>query len=80
MNNLCRDSYDSLEGLQKLHPEFASNSIYYPDYSSPLFKSNELGNYQLLKSSPVTKAGSELPENIKKLLKATRKYVGAYPY
>jgi hypothetical protein len=47
-----------------------------------LFKSCELGNYQLLPNSDVNKTAIQLPAEVQKLLNITGKdikYVGAYP-
>ncbi len=80
-NNNCQLALDSPEGLQKLYPEFSVRSRYFPD-DVPLFKSRELGNYQLLQSFPGTKEASSLPAEISKLLglnKKEVKYIGAYP-
>jgi hypothetical protein len=80
-NNNCLETFESLEGLRKLHPEFAANSRYFADYSGPLFKSPELGNYQLVKAFPASKTAAPLPSQIKELLgrKADEHFVGAYP-
>ncbi|MGD0339621.1 MAG: right-handed parallel beta-helix repeat-containing protein [Bacteroidota bacterium] len=80
-NNNCQLALDSPEGLQKLYPEFSVHSRYFLD-DIPLFKSRELGNYQLLQSFPGTKEASSLPAEIGKLLglhKKEVKYIGAYP-
>ena len=78
-NENCRISFNSLEGLQKLHPEFAAHSKYFPDYNGPLFKSPELGNYELLKAFPGSEGGTKLPGDVSELLDQTGQYVGAYP-
>jgi parallel beta-helix repeat protein len=81
MNNDCQMVFESLEDLQKLYPEFSIHSQYFAD-DIPLFKSRELGNYQLLQTFPGSKAGSLLPAEVSKLLGLTKKdirYIGAYP-
>ena len=80
-NNTCRLTFNSLEGLQKLKPEFSSHSQYFPKYNGPLFKSVELGNYQLLTAFPGSRSGIQLPGEISKFLKQTNeddRQVGAY--
>jgi len=78
-NNDCKISFNSLEGLQKLHPEFSTNSRYFPDYNGPLFKSSELGNYQLLQNFPGSNSATQLPAEINKLIGSkSRPYIGAY--
>jgi parallel beta-helix repeat protein len=78
-NEKCRMSFNSLEGIQKLHPEFASHSKYFPDYTGPLFKSTELGNYELLQAFPGSESGTKLPVEVSKLLGQIKQFVGAYP-
>ena len=81
-NEDCRRIFKSLNDLQKLHPEFSVHSRYFSNYSGPLFKSRELGNYQILPAFPGFKSGMQLPAEILKLLGRSKKdgrYVGAYP-
>lgn len=81
-NKECRIMFESLEDLQKLHPKFSANSQYFADYSGPLFKSDELGHYQLLSGFPGSKAGARLPAEIGKLLGQSEKevpFIGAFP-
>jgi parallel beta-helix repeat protein len=78
-NEKCRLSFNSLEGLRKLHPEFSAHSRYFPDYNSSLFRSPELDNYELLLAFPGSVAGTKIPGEVSKLLGQTEKYVGAYP-
>jgi parallel beta-helix repeat protein len=78
----CQARFQSLDDLRKLYPEFSASSHYYGNYSGPLFKSTELGNYQLLPTSPGANSGMLLPAEIRKLLNQSKKdgqYVGAYP-
>ena len=52
------------------------------DYQGPLFKSTELGKYQLLKEFPASGAAISLPDEIIELLRNGRSiepYIGAYP-
>jgi len=80
MNDTCIIGFDSPAGLHKLLPEFSANSKLYSDYS--VFKSTDLGNYQLIPSFPGARAASVLPAEISLLLKRPKKdipYIGAYP-
>lgn len=80
-NDRCQTPFSSLEGLRKMHPEFSANSRYFTDYNGPLFKSFELGNYQLLQAFP-TIAATRLPARVSELLgpsKTDVPFVGAYP-
>lgn len=77
--NNCMVTLNSPEALNKLHPEFSSNSRYFSDYHGPLFKSPELNNFHLLSGFPGSKNGAELPSEIQKLIGQTGSYVGAYP-
>jgi hypothetical protein len=64
-----------------MYPEFSAHSQYFPD-DVPLFKSRELGNYQLLQTFPGLKDASVVPVEVAKLLgfsKKDMKYIGAYP-
>jgi parallel beta-helix repeat protein len=73
---------NSPEDLHKLHPEFSAHSLYFDNYDGPLFKSPELGNYELLKAFPGSKAASPLPTEIRELLgwsTQEARFPGAYP-
>ncbi|MBN1153839.1 right-handed parallel beta-helix repeat-containing protein [candidate division KSB1 bacterium] len=81
-NDKCRLTFSSLEDFRKLQPKFATHSTYLKNYEGPLFKSVELGNYQLLPSFPSLKSGMPVPANIRTLLGSSpekKAYVGAYP-
>ena len=78
-NDKCQQSFKSLDGLQKLYPEFSEHSQYFPDYNGPLFKSFELGDYKLLQTFPGFDSGIQLPEEVSKLLGQSKKFIGAYP-
>jgi hypothetical protein len=78
----CQARFESLDSLRRVHPEFSANSRSYVSYDGPLFKSRELGNYQLLSAFPGSKSGMQLPAEIGKVLGQSKKdgrYVGAYP-
>ncbi|RPI05397.1 MAG: right-handed parallel beta-helix repeat-containing protein [Ignavibacteriae bacterium] len=81
-NAECQAGIDSLENLRKLYPEFSANSRIFINYDGPLFKSRELGNYQIVHTFPGSTLGMPLPANISTLLGQSIKngrYVGAYP-
>ena len=56
-------AFESLEGLQKMFPEFSANSQYITD-DIPLFRCRELGNFQLMQTFPGSKVASRLPVEI----------------
>jgi hypothetical protein len=78
-NNKCQILLKKPEELNKLHPEFESHSRYFPAYNGSLFKSYELGNYQLLQAFPGSEGGTQLPSEVGKLLGHSQGYIGAYP-
>jgi parallel beta-helix repeat protein len=78
----CQMGIDSLVDLRKFYPEFSLHSQSSRGYEGSLFKSRELGNYQLRQSFSGAKSGMPLPVKISKLLgqsKNNHSYVGAYP-
>ena len=78
----CQLGFDSLESLRKLYPEFEANGRFYADYNGPLYRSAELGSYQLLRDFPGTTVGMRIPDEIRAILGASTEeghYVGAYP-
>jgi parallel beta-helix repeat protein len=78
-NENCQLTFKSLEGFQRQHPEFSAHSRFFPDYNGPLFKSSELGNFQLLPDFPALDVGTRLPSEVSKLLGQPKRYIGAYP-
>jgi hypothetical protein len=78
-NNNCQLISGSLEGLQKVYPEFLTHSRYYPKYNGPLFKSPDMGNYQLMQAFPESNEAVSLPSEVSKLLGQSKRFVGAYP-
>jgi parallel beta-helix repeat protein len=74
--------FETLNDLRKFYPQFDGNSLAFDAYGAPLFKSLELGNYQLLPNAPGALLGAQLPAEISKMLGRSKKdgqYVGAYP-
>ena len=82
MNNNCQIPLAAPEDLHKLYAEFSAHSRYFANYDGPLFKSAELGNYQLLKAFPGAATASRIPAEIGKLIGQAQKdvrFIGAYP-
>lgn len=80
--NNCQARFESPSDLLKYYPQFSANDLSLAGYNGPLFKSVELGNYQVLSQSPAAKSGAEPPAEIAKILGLTKKetrFVGAYP-
>jgi parallel beta-helix repeat protein len=78
----CQARFESLSDLRKVYPQFSVNSLSFDAYDGTLFKSAELGNYQLLPTAPGASSGTQLPAEVKKLFGQPSKagqYVGAYP-
>ncbi|HOH08760.1 MAG TPA: hypothetical protein PLF89_14635, partial [bacterium] len=70
----------SLEELKANHAEFTGASLEYCDYEGPLFKSSELGHYQLLPGFGAARAGAQPPAAVRSAA-GTRemRHIGAYP-
>jgi parallel beta-helix repeat protein len=76
----CQQGANSLADLQNLSGALA-NGMLLENTDLPIFRSIELGNYQLLSSFPGIKVASPLPLNVQKLLGLPPKYlpyIGAY--
>jgi len=78
-NDLCRVTFNSPEGLNKMLAQFSVHSKYLPDYTGPLFRSHKLGNYQVLSGFQGSAVATPLQAEISKLLGQTQPYIGAYP-
>ena len=78
-NENCQVTFNSLEGIQKLHPEFEADSKYFKNYNGPLFKGAELGNFEILKAFPGSGIATDLPTKISKLTSISGKHTGALP-
>ena len=75
----CNAEFDTPAELNKLLPQFASRSILYTDVS--VFRSPDLGDYQVLPSFAGNKVAAGLPPDVSVLLglkKKTLPYAGAY--
>ena len=79
-NEKCRLSFNDLAGLQKQEPQFEQHSKYFPNWNGPLFKSVELGNYQVLRSFPAFGNATAIPKEAAKHLTIDGKmFIGAFP-
>jgi parallel beta-helix repeat protein len=81
-NPECGQNVESLEGLKKVFDGSSVNSKVYESNNMPLFKSIELGNFQLNQAFPGADAAVILPADVQKLLglQANYKpYIGAFP-
>ena len=69
----------SLDELRKLYSKFEAKGQGLPDYRGPLFRGMELGNFELLSSSPVVKTAAPLPASIRSVLNwKESSFPGAY--
>jgi parallel beta-helix repeat protein len=81
-NAECQEAIESLDGLKKLFDGSSVNSKVFESYYMPLFKSIELGNFQLNPAFPGANTAAVLPAEIQKLLGLQAKYKpypGAFP-
>ena len=79
-NDNCQLRFESPEDLNKTHPEFEKKGKYYSNDIRPVFKSDKLHNYQLIKEFPDYKAG-KLPGKVIRLIEYPGKgkgFAGAY--
>jgi len=78
----CQIFFDSPQALNKMYPDFSANSQNLVNYKGPLFKSSELGNYELLQAFDTSKTAARIPSEIGKLLglsETDAPFIGAYP-
>ena len=78
----CQQAVESQDGLKKLFDGSSVNSTVFKSFNMPLFKSSELGNFELNQAFPGANAATALPADIQKLLGLQTKYkpyVGAFP-
>ncbi|HEU5080169.1 MAG TPA: right-handed parallel beta-helix repeat-containing protein [Opitutaceae bacterium] len=48
----CKTTFETLDGLRKLHPEFEAHSKYFTNYDSAVFQSTELSRLNVAASFP----------------------------
>ncbi len=78
----CQAALKSLEELQSSHPEFAAGSREFRDYDGPLFRSSELGHYQLLPEFTAAISGVQPADAVRRAAaprSRDMRYIGAYP-
>ena len=78
----CQKAVESLDDLKRVFDGSSVNSKVYESYNMPLFKSSELGNFQLNQAFPGAYSATALPADIQKILglQANYKpYIGAFP-
>ena len=81
-NASCQEAINDQEQMKKVFDGSSLNSRVYINNNMPLFKSMELGNFQLNPAFPGATAGALLPPDVQKLLgiqPKSKTYVGAYP-
>ena len=80
-NNDYQIAFETLEGFQKMFPQFSDHSRFFTD-DVPLFTNRYLGNYHVVQTFPGSQSASLLPVEIGKLFgnsKMEMRYIGAYP-
>jgi len=78
----CLTEFKSLDGLRQLHPEFETHSQYLNNYYGSVFKSPELGRFELLREFPGSGSADSLPAEIRQVLgrpEQNEGTPGAYP-
>lgn len=81
-NPECQLGFESLDDFRRQHPQFSANSMYFENFSGPLFQGPDVSNFELLKDFPAIDAGDELSEETIKILglpSDKKGFVGAYP-
>jgi parallel beta-helix repeat protein len=79
-NEKCSTTYLSLEGVRGQVDGFEENSTYLKNYTGSIYKSVELGNYQLLPNFDVAAEQADIPSEINKMInRKNEEGVGAYP-
>lgn len=78
----CQASLNSPHDLHKLIPDFATNSQSFSNYTEPIFKNPEQGDYRLLQTFSASKSATAIPSQAGKLLNLSPNdapFIGAYP-
>ncbi|HEX7494130.1 MAG TPA: hypothetical protein VF346_07915, partial [Bacteroidales bacterium] len=81
-NAECQQAVESLDGLKRVFEGSSVNSKVFEGFNLPLFKSIELGNFELNKAFPGANSAAILPSDVQKLLGLQTKYkpyTGAFP-
>ena len=77
----CKATYASLEGLQKLPGKYETQGRFFAAYPGSVFRSHDLGNYELLEGFPGVGSLTALPAPVAKVVgwPAQPSMPGAYP-
>jgi hypothetical protein len=77
----CQQAVESLDGLKKLFDGSSVNSKVSKIFNMSLFKSSELGNFELNQAFPGANVAIALPVDIQKFLGTVKykPYIGAFP-
>jgi len=78
-NDKCSASFNSLKEFQKNYKDFSVHSSFFHNYKGSLFKSWDLGNYELTEDFPGSGESSPIPPEIAKYMGKTDSHIGAYP-
>ncbi len=81
-NSECVNNIVTLDELKGLFEGSSANSKVFKGFNIPVFKSFELGNYELNKAFPGANAATAIPAEVQQLLGLPAKYkpyIGAYP-
>jgi parallel beta-helix repeat protein len=78
-NDKCSASYNSLNEFQKNYKDFSVHGSFFHNYKGPLFKSWDLGNYELIESFPGAEESGPIPPEVVKLIGKTDSHIGAFP-
>jgi hypothetical protein len=80
-NEKCSTTYHSLDGIREEVAGFEENSTYLKNYTGSIYKSVELGNYQLLPNFDIAAGQADVPSEINKMInRKNDEGVGAYPF
>ena len=78
-NEECQVAIQNTAGLNELYPAFSKNSVSLENYSYPIFRGTQLGNYELLPEFTEGKKETTLPSDISKIIQRSVKAgIGAY--
>jgi len=81
-NEACQSAFASLDELRNACPEFEAHGLSFDRMEGVVFKSPELGNYQILNTFPGFPAATRLPKEIADLLGSAGRagaHIGAFP-
>jgi hypothetical protein len=80
-NDQCQAAIHSFDELDKMYPGHEKNSIYLENYTGNVFKSPELGNFEVLPQFEAISQQAAIPAEVNQLINRKKETgVGAYPY